>query len=671
MITFPVLTFLRVENYGLFPGKPVGKGIEWDFKKGLCLIAGINGLGKTTLLTMLLRVFSGPFDLTGDGLPETLESVIPESPILLKTRVLRYFAQRVADQGREATVTLKAKFGKDEITISRHLFDLRLLLFAVNGEPRDLGANRQDREAAFQQLMCTFFDLSSFVDVLLVLHHVIFFMEVGLGALWDENAQRHLLRALYLEKDLAAQVAAAERRVVSTDSRARNISASAFAIEERLRHARASAANVSEIAVELAAEQKLLDAELMERERLDSLLDELDEQRKEVRREYEQAKLTREEADNAVERLKFAVLSQLFPRMEDAARLVVLKVLTTGECLVCGANAQRRREELEALLAKGDCPACGATPEEQKETSPAFNVNEHQLKDARSVANLARTEEQAMRTKFEASKSRYDEILTQLASLNSSIQERKLRERHLSAELPPEAEEIKHLQETLDVQRRAQKQAESERAAAAKKLSALLESGRGGIEKQTKQLSSSFRRMVKQLIAEDADLVRIVAKARLMQGKEGFDVPAFRPRMTAANRPDKPQRNSPDDVSESQRELIDLAFRFGLIESATNSADCSLIMETPEASLDELAMQRVGLGLHAFAIRSENRLIVTSNLTNAGMITYMFGGPTKSPKVVEDRRACVLDLLDVAAPNHAVEQDRPRYKAILKKALAG
>ena len=176
---------------------------------------------------------------------------------------------------------------------------------------------------------------------------------------------------------------------------------------------------------------------------------------------------------------------------------------------------------------------------------------------------------------------------------------------------------------------------------------------------------------MKQLIAEDADLVRIVAKARLMQGKEGFDVPAFRPRMTAANRPDKPQRNSPDDVSESQRELIDLAFRFGLIESATNSADCSLIMETPEASLDELAMQRVGLGLHVFAIRSENRLIVTSNLTNAGMITYMFGGPTKSPKVVEDRRACVLDLLDVAAPNHAVEQDRPRYKAILKKALAG
>jgi hypothetical protein len=311
MITFPVLTFLRVENYGLFPGKPVSKGIEWDFKKGLCLIAGINGLGKTTLLTMLLRVFSGPFDLTGDGLPETLESVIPESPILLKTRVLRYFAQRVADQGREATVTLKAKFGKDEITISRHLFDLRLLLFAVNDEPRDLGANRQDREAAFQQLMCTFFDLSSFVDVLLVLHHVIFFMEVGLGALWDENAQRHLLRALYLEKDLAAQVAAAERRVVSTDSRARNISASAFAIEERLRHARASAANASEIAVELAAEQKLLDAELMERERLDSLLDELDEQRKEVRREYEQAKLTREEAD---QRFRAAQAEILFRR---------------------------------------------------------------------------------------------------------------------------------------------------------------------------------------------------------------------------------------------------------------------------------------------------------------------------------------------------------------------
>jgi len=117
MIRFPVLTFLRVENYGLFPGKPVGKGVEWDFKKGLCLIAGINGLGKTTLLTMLLRVFSGPFDLTGDGLPERLESVIPESPILLRTRVLRYFAQRVADQGREATVTLR---GPNKTSLAIH-----------------------------------------------------------------------------------------------------------------------------------------------------------------------------------------------------------------------------------------------------------------------------------------------------------------------------------------------------------------------------------------------------------------------------------------------------------------------------------------------------------------------------------------------------------------------
>jgi hypothetical protein len=79
MMQLPVFTYLGVENYGLFPGKPAGKGIEWNFENGLRLVAGINGLGKTTLLTMLLRVFTGRYDLTGEGAPEKHESVLPEN----------------------------------------------------------------------------------------------------------------------------------------------------------------------------------------------------------------------------------------------------------------------------------------------------------------------------------------------------------------------------------------------------------------------------------------------------------------------------------------------------------------------------------------------------------------------------------------------------------------
>ena len=130
-------------------------------------------------------------------------------------------------------------------------------------------------------------------------------------------------------------------------------------------------------------------------------------------------------------------------------------------------------------------------------------------------------------------------------------------------------------------------------------------------------------------------------------------------------------RHSPDDVSESQRELIDLAFRLALIKAATGGADSTLTMETPEASLDELAMQRVGMALHRFANSKGNRLIVTSNLTNAGMITAMFGGRVKRPTELSQRRKHVLNLVEVAAPNQAVLKSRASYLRILAKALTG
>jgi energy-coupling factor transporter ATP-binding protein EcfA2 len=671
MIQLPILTYLRIEKYGLFPGAPAGKGIEWAFTKGLCLVAGINGLGKTTLITMLLRIFTGPYDLTAEGLPERLESVVPERPVVLKPGNIRFFAQRVADQAANALVLVRARFGSDELEISRRLSDLRLLSFGVNGKSIDLGANREEREAAFQQQICYYFDVSSFVDVLLVLHHVVFFKEDRPGALWDENAQRHVLRALFLEKDLAAQVATAERRVQSADSQARNISASAYTIEQKLQQARASQENASEKSLQLAAEQTLLDAELKESERLDTLIAQLDERRKDARREFERAKLFREEAESAVESLKFAALARLFPTMEDAARLVVLKALTTGECLVCGADTQARLEEVEAQLAKGICPTCGAEPEQQDHVVPGFKVEEKRVKRARETAQLAVKEEEASRINYEETAAEYGSVLDRLATVRASIQERTLRARQLSAELPFEAGDILHLQKSLELTRRSQRQAESNRASAAKVLGALLERGRGVIEKQTKKLAMTFKEKVKAMVAEDAELVGITGQARLTQGKETFAVPAFRAQMTAADRPGKTLRNSPDDVSESQRELIDLAFRLALIDIATGGKACTLTMETPEASLDELAMERVGMALHGFATHGDNRLIVTSNLTNAGMITAMFGGRAKNAAEVSRRREHVVNLLDVAAPNQAVLTSRAQYQRILTSALTG
>ena len=91
MIRLPILQHLRVEDYGLFPGDPEGSGIAWDFPDGLTLIAGINGLGKTTLLMMILRSFTGPFDLTGDGELGRLSVTVPEKTGQITRRCRQIF----------------------------------------------------------------------------------------------------------------------------------------------------------------------------------------------------------------------------------------------------------------------------------------------------------------------------------------------------------------------------------------------------------------------------------------------------------------------------------------------------------------------------------------------------------------------------------------------------
>jgi hypothetical protein len=671
MIRLPIFTELTVSNYGLFPGEPVGKSLDWTFASGLTLITGVNGLGKTTLLTILLRLLTGPFDLTSAGVPERLEAVLPAAPVALNSQALRFFAQRVADGAENASAGLKAQFGEDIVHFERRLDDLTLLSLSINNKEVDLPSRKGEKEVTFQKNICNLFGLGSFVDVLLVLHHIIFFLENRPGALWDENAQRQILRALFLEKEVAGQVAEYERKVQSADSRARNISARAYNIHRDLEVAKHREALSPGVRAELEAEQKLLDADMERRQELERLLAELDDARKTARLEHEKAKLDAEDAEKAVERIKYTTLSHLFPKMDDAARFVVLRILSNGECLVCGANATKRRDELEASLAAGCCPVCGAEPGQQDHVIAPHKVEEARLERARKVAGMARAEEGTARKRLDSFAEQYDTALRAIDEVRKAVEDRQLREKGLIAQLPQASTTVLDLERTLAMTRRSQREAEAERESAAQELRSLLETGQAAVILQSDRLSSSFGSHVAILLAETACLVRIETSAKLTQGKSDFAVPAFRPDMSAANRSGLARRMEPTDVSESQRELIDLAFRLALIDVATSGASSSFVMETPEASLDGLAMQRVGSALRAFAQGGENRLVVTSNLTNAGMITAMFGGPTSKAAEIKRRRSRLINLLRIAAPNQAMERNGKAYAKLLEAAITG
>ena len=218
VVNVPVLRSLAVSGYGLFPGT-ADDGLDVTFQPGLTLILGANGLGKSTLVQLLFRLLTGPYDisaLTGQGDLGTarLEST-PLAPYLRTT-----FARRVADGAAGATASLSFLLGPVHISIRRRLSDLTLQEFLVDGQPVD----GNDVET-YQPTVARLAGLASFSDFILCLRYLVFSFEERRALVWDQTAQRQLLRLLFLPSNVGNQWLALEREILQKDSHMRNLQA--------------------------------------------------------------------------------------------------------------------------------------------------------------------------------------------------------------------------------------------------------------------------------------------------------------------------------------------------------------------------------------------------------------------------------------------------------------
>jgi hypothetical protein len=436
MVVFPILTRLSVKGYDLFPGDPPRSGIDQSVPSGVTLITGINGLGKTTLLNIILRLLTGPYDLTGIGVGQ-LGSTLPAAPVRLNALSRRYFSQRVADGAKNATAVLAVSFGERALIVERQLQTMQLVKATVDDQsilPPNI--NSDEREKTFQRALYGLMGLSSFVDVLLVLHYAIFFPEERPGALWDPNAQRQLLRALFVPGSAAAAIAEAERQVVSADSYARNVSAVLYQQTRQLEEARERQAIAPGIRALLKSQQALLDAAWQRRSSLDERREELEAEKKAAEVDYEKAKIDRDDAERAVERLKYEALDRMFPKLSDAARLTLLTLLSNGECLVCGAHAEAMRTAIEGQLSEGICPVCHSPPEQQENLVPAHQVETSRLALMREKAELAAQEEAARESELTRLQDEYSELLAALKAINGEVSELQGSVRSLNARNP-------------------------------------------------------------------------------------------------------------------------------------------------------------------------------------------------------------------------------------------
>lgn len=350
MVHFPLLQHLTVEKYGLYPGPEQSGRFEIVFSRGITLILGANGLGKSTLMLLLFRLIAGTHDI---ALPEGDVGTANLEIFEINPRTRRQLAGRVHDEAKDARALLQFSLAGRRFEVERRLSDLALIRCHVDGQVIGEGEN------SYQSAVVSAAGLGSYADWILILRTLVFFFEDRRALVWDAGAQRQLLRALLLSPTQAQTWTEKERAILGIDSRMRNLQASLKREQRERAKTITQVDNLPGVRAALAAAEVRLGQLNEEHERLVQRIDGIEESRHRARLDALRAQAQHDQALRELERAKFIAIDSLLPRVEESMRFLLARLMSDRKCLACGTEGvEAKREVLEAAIGAHRCVVC-------------------------------------------------------------------------------------------------------------------------------------------------------------------------------------------------------------------------------------------------------------------------------------------------------------------------
>ncbi|MGN2427901.1 AAA family ATPase [Klebsiella electrica] len=128
MICFPVIRSIDIKGFQIYKNEN-NDGISHELNGGIHLIIGVNGLGKTTLLSALFRLLVGPKDI-----PKSDTALLGSTGhTLAQWRKNSFFRNRVKDGAINSFIKCKVSFGDNILEIERKLSNLEVVGLSKNG----------------------------------------------------------------------------------------------------------------------------------------------------------------------------------------------------------------------------------------------------------------------------------------------------------------------------------------------------------------------------------------------------------------------------------------------------------------------------------------------------------------------------------------------------------
>ena len=519
MISLPLLHGLDVEDYGLYPGAPPGTGLHLSFEPGLTLVLGANGLGKTTLVTMLYRMLTGPFEISGLADGADLGSATLRMT-RLQGRRRRVFAERVGDGGENATARLVLSVGGEQVTVERSLRDLTLRTFDVGGVSTPI---REDR---FQEEITRLAGVSTFVDWVLLLRYIVFYFESRRSLVWDPTAQRQLLRILFLETHEAGNWTSVESDILRTDSRMRGLRSVVTSEAQALEEEEELVASEPETKEELGELAQLQEHDSASLDQISSALADIEANHEMARLHFLTLEQDRESLYRELERAQLIAISARLPRESESARYILAQLLTDSECQVCGQLVPDAAKEMHDRISGDECIICGSTI---RGAAPRVPVELALERVSRRELDLRRLDQEldAARTTAAEAEEQRRQAVGEIRRLRTVIAERNARVDRLVEQIPAEEGALRRRRQELATLRlrveTLERQLEDMRASFAE----IVADANAGIAQRAERVQDVFERYARRFLFEDCHLSWSPSPARLGQTGQRFDFPAF------------------------------------------------------------------------------------------------------------------------------------------------
>lgn len=659
-IGLPKLIKIDINNYSLYKLEP---SFSFTFKDGINAVLGVNGIGKTTFIELILYSIV--------GFPVKKNEVKKTGNVQQKKSNTSYFKDRfdVEADNNSASVKLEYKVGESSVIIERSLSKDIILSLSIDGKAVETDETSYNNFIVKKMGFTDFFSVQTIVRTFLV------FDEQRLNVAWEVTTQDEILKILLLEEEKQIEIAELERKVSGLDTEGRHLSEDRRIARERIAIIKEERDKLLESIVIDNNEddfrefeyEKLLTSKNevgQDIERYEDYLETLSIKLKDLHTNLSRILGERNEANQRLETIDTEIgslESQLYKSMYEVLPDYYLpmekNLITKGKCLACGNQNEELKERFVKNKKEHFCIICEGEIEGYTDFDESV-LNEINILNARRgplLAKVSNKSEELTELKKEISlidsevknvKNDIDKKNTILIEIETILSEGitdyepKDTSDQILLNLDGQINELTHkITEVYKTRDEMKSQLENVQNEFVSRITLL-----------NNKMSTFFNKYASTFLGVNCELTLKQQTIRFIPHVQ------FMPKI-AGN-----ERQSIYSVSESQRFFLDQAFRMAIIDflqSEIKDFETFFITETPEGSLDLAYEEQVAKMFKVFA-ESNNNIIFTSNLNSSNFLNQVF-------KNEGDSNSRILNMLEKGEATKVQQGYYDRFSEILLK----